>query len=265
MMKSRIDNMDHVNSALAKVPEITVLFWITKLLTTGMGEVFSDYLVVAINPFLAVALGGIGLIVSLILQFKARKYVAWIYWLVVVMVSIFGTMVADVAHIVLGIPYLVSTVFFTFALILVFLVWFRVEKTLSIHSVYTLKRELFYWATVLVTFALGTASGDWTAANLHLGYFMSGILFAILIAVPAIAFRWFGLNGIFAFWFAYIMTRPAGASFSDWLSKPSSLGGLGMGEGKISLILTLIIIVLVTYLQFTQSGARYEMLEEKSR
>jgi uncharacterized membrane-anchored protein len=265
MTKSWIDNKHQVSSVLAKVPEITLLFWITKLLTTGMGEVFSDYLVVAINPFIAVALGGIGLVASLILQFKTRRYVAWIYWLVVVMVSIFGTMVADVAHIVLGIPYLVSTVVFTLLLAIVFLVWFKVEKTLSIHSVYTFKREIFYWATVLVTFALGTATGDLTAANLHLGYFMSGVLFAILIALPAIGFRWFRLNGIFAFWFAYIMTRPAGASFSDWLSKSSNFGGLGMGEGKISLILTLIIIVLVTYLQITQSGVRYKMFEEKSR
>ena len=247
---------NQIGKVLAKVPEITLLFWMTKLLTTGMGEVFSDYLVVAINPFLAVALGGIGLIVSLVLQFKAQRYVAWIYWLVVVMVSIFGTMVADVVHIILGVPYLVSTVVFTVALILVLFIWFKVEKTLSIHSVYTFNRELFYWATVLVTFALGTASGDLTASNLHLGYFMSGIVFSLLIAAPAIGFRWFGLNSVFAFWFAYIMTRPAGASFSDWLSKPARFGGLGMGEGQISLVLTIIIIALVTYLQVTQSAVQ---------
>jgi uncharacterized membrane-anchored protein len=256
MEKSWGTTRSQIGEVVSKVPEITLLFWLTKLLTTGMGEVFSDFLVVAINPFIAVILGGIGLVVSLVLQFKARRYVPWIYWLVVVMVSIFGTMVADVVHIVLGVPYLVSTIVFTLCLILVFLVWFKVEKTLSIHSIYTSKRELFYWATVIVTFALGTATGDLTASNLHLGYFMSGVVFVLLIAAPAIGYKWFGLNSIFAFWFAYIMTRPAGASFSDWLSKPSHFGGLGLGEGKISLILTLIIVVLVAYLQITQSNEK---------
>jgi uncharacterized membrane-anchored protein len=194
------------------------------VLTTG--EVFSDFQINHINPFIGVALGGMGLVASLILQFSVRRYVAWIYWLVVVMVSIFGTMAADVVHIGLGIPYRVSTIFFVVALTVIFIAWYAVEKTLSIHSITTRTREMFYWATVLATFALGTAAGDLTAITMHLGYFSSGVLFTVLLVIPALGYWLFRLNGIFAFWFAYIMTRPVGASFSDWISVSHRLGGL---------------------------------------
>jgi uncharacterized membrane-anchored protein len=237
--------------AMRKVPEVTIYFWIIKLLTTAMGESTSDYLVFHINPYIAVALGGIGLIVSLVLQLLVRRYVAWIYWLAVVMVAIFGTMAADVIHVVLGIPYLVSTVFFALALAVIFVVWYASEKTLSIHSINTPRRELLYWATVMATFALGTAAGDLTAATLGLGYFASGVLFAVLFAVPALAYWLFGLNEIVAFWFAYIMTRPLGASFADWFGKPY-LGGLGLGDTKVSLVLTILIIGFVGYLTVTR-------------
>lgn len=258
MNKSLFVNSNHTKSILSKVPEITILFWITKVLTTGMGEVFSDYLVKSINPIIAVALGGIGLVGSLLLQFLVKRYVAWIYWLVVVMVSIFGTMAADVVHVVMGVPYLVSTLFFAVLLSIIFAIWFMFEKTLSIHSIYTNRREIFYWCTVLGTFALGTASGDMTAATMHLGYFTSGLLFSVLLAIPAIGFWLFGLNEIFAFWFAYIMTRPVGASFSDWVSVSTSRGGLGIGEGLVSLILTIIIIVLVGYLTISRKDIKGE-------
>ncbi|MCM2534191.1 hypothetical protein NDK43_19765 [Neobacillus pocheonensis] len=241
-----------------KVPEITVYFWITKVLTTGMGEVFSDYLVKHINPLIAVALTGIALVASLVLQFSARRYVAWIYWLVVVMVSIFGTMAADVVHVALGIPYLVSTTFFAVVLAIIFVIWYAMEKTLSIHSIYTLHREVFYWATVLGTFALGTAAGDMTASTMHLGYFSSGVLFAVLLAIPALGYWFFGVNEIFAFWFAYIMTRPVGASFSDWISVSHSRNGLGLGEGPVSLFMTIIIVVLVGYLSVTRKDIKNE-------
>jgi uncharacterized membrane-anchored protein len=165
--------MQRIRHALTKIPEVTVFFWIIKLLTTGMGETTSDFLVKTIDPIVAVAIGGIGFAVALLLQFTARKYVPWIYWLCVVMVAIFGTMAADVLHIGLGIPYLVSTVFFAFALAVIFTLWQKTERTLSIHSIYTRRRELFYWATVLATFALGTAAGDMTAVTLNLGYFAS--------------------------------------------------------------------------------------------
>lgn len=252
--------LPHEQSIFSKVPEITAYFWIAKLLTTGMGEVFSDYLVKQINPIIAVALGGVGLVAAMVLQFMVKRYVAWIYWLVVVMVSIFGTMAADVVHVVLGIPYVISTVFFAGALAIIFITWYKIERTLSIHSIYTVHREAFYWITVLGTFALGTASGDMTATTLHLGYFSSGILFAVLLAVPALYYWRFKKRAIFSFWFAYIMTRPVGASFSDWLSKSHSLGGLAFGEGQVSLFLTMIIIVLVVFLQTTRIDVKSEVL-----
>ena len=242
---------------MRKVPEVTIYFWIIKLLTTAMGESTSDYLVYHINPYIAVALGGIGLLASLVLQLLVRRYVAWIYWLAVVMVAIFGTMAADVTHVVLGIPYLVSTVLFSVALAVIFVVWYGSEKTLSIHSINTPRRELFYWATVMATFALGTAAGDMTAATLDLGYISSGVLFAVLFAVPALAYWLFGLNEIVAFWFAYIMTRPLGASFADWFGKPY-LGGLGLGDAKVSLVLTILIIGFVGYLTVTRKDMKGE-------
>ena len=236
---------------MRKVPEITIYFWLLKLLTTAMGEVTSDYLVHQFNPYLAVALGGFGLLVSLILQFSVRRYVAWIYWLAVVMVAIFGTMAADVLHIELGVPYIISTTFFVIALAVIFVAWYMTEKTLSIHSINTRRRELFYWATVMATFALGTATGDMTALTMHLGFFSSGVMFATLFAATALAYWLFGLNRIFAFWLAYILTRPFGASFADWIGKPKSLSGLGVGTGEVSLVLTSLIVILVVYLTFT--------------
>lgn len=243
--------------AMRKVPEVTIYFWIIKLLSTAMGESTSDYLVYHINPYIAVAVGCIGLIASLVLQLVVRRYVAWIYWLAVVMVAVFGTMAADVLHVVLGVPYLVSTVCFAIALAVIFVVWDGSEKTLSIHSINTPRRELFYWATVIATFALGTAAGDLTAATFGLGYFSSGVLFAVLFAVPALAYWLFGLNEIVAFWFAYIMTRPLGASFADWFGKPI-LGGLGLGDAQVALVLTILIIGFVGYLTVTRKDMKDE-------
>lgn len=247
----------HIRHALAKVPEVTIFFWIIKLLTTGMGETTSDFLVKTIDPVIAVAIGGVGLAVALILQFTILKYVPWIYWLTVVMVAIFGTMAADVLHIVVGIPYLVSTIFFGITLAIIFSLWYKVEKTLSIHSIYTKRREIFYWATVLTTFALGTAAGDMTAVTLHLGYLSSGILFAIVIAIPAIGFYWFNLNEILAFWFAYIITRPLGASFADWMGVSHARGGLNWGTGSVSFALAILIFGFVAYLTMTHKDVEH--------
>ncbi len=237
--------------ALRKVPEITVYFWIVKLLTTAMGESTTDYLVYHINPYIAVACGSVGLVAALALQLAVRRYVAWIYWLAVVMVAIFGTMAADVTHVVLGVPYLISSAVYAAALVIIFVAWYVSEKTLSIHSIYTGRRELFYWATIMATFALGTATGDMTAATLGLGYFFSGVLFAVLFAAPALAYQVFGANAIATFWVAYILTRPLGASFADWLGK-SYLGGLGLGDTKVALVLTVLIIGFVGYLTVTR-------------
>jgi uncharacterized membrane-anchored protein len=237
---------------LNKVPEITIFFWIIKVLTTGMGEVASDYLANQLNPVTAVAIAGIALVASLVLQFSVRRYVAWIYWITVIMVSIFGTMAADVVHVGFGVPYIASTIFFVVALAIIFVTWYVSEKTLSIHSIYTSRREFFYWATILTTFALGTAAGDMTATTMHLGYFYSGVLFTLLIAIPALAYWLFALNEIFTFWFAYIVTRPLGASFADWMGVPSNRGGLGLGTGWVSLGLTIIIFALIGYITITR-------------
>ena len=240
---------------LRKVPELTIYFWIIKLLSTAMGESTSDYLVFHINPYVAVAFGSIGLIISLILQLWVKKYVAWIYWLTIVMVAVFGTMAADILHVVIGIPYLITTIFFSVSLALIFIIWYKVEKTLSIHSINTSRRELFYWATVMATFALGTAAGDMTAATLGLGYLLSGVLFAILFIIPGIGYWKFGWNEIFSFWFAYVITRPLGASFADYLGKPI-LGGLGLGDEIVSVVLTVLIIIFVAYLTVTRKDIK---------
>jgi uncharacterized membrane-anchored protein len=236
----------------SKVPQISAFFWIVKILTTGMGETTSDFLVLHMNPVIAVLLCTLAFAAVLWLQFAARTYIPWVYWLTVAMVSVFGTMAADVAHIVLLIPYVVSTIAFAFSLACVLVVWFRVEKTLSIHSITTRRREIFYWATVLVTFALGTAAGDMTATTLHLGYLSSGILFAIVIAIPAVGFKCLRLNSVVAFWFAYIVTRPLGASFADWMGVSHARGGLDWGTGPVSAVLAVLIVVLVGVLSLRQ-------------
>jgi uncharacterized membrane-anchored protein len=237
---------------LTKVPQITVYFWIVKVLTTGQGEATSDFLALRYGPVAAVALGATGLTIALILQFRARRYIAWIYWLAVDMVSVFGTMAADGLHVELGVPYDVSTPFFAVVLVVVFVVWYRTEKTLSIHSIYTTRREAFYWATVMATFALGTALGDLTATTFGLGYLASGVLFAVVIAIPAVAHWKLGMNSILAFWFAYVVTRPLGASFADWLGVSHSLGGEGLGRGMVSLISTIVIVGFVAFLAVTR-------------
>ncbi|CAG6392017.1 hypothetical protein NMG29_30275 [Streptomyces cocklensis] len=232
--------------AWSKVPEVTVLFWVAKILTTGMGETTSDFLANSLGPAVGGALGLIGFVGSLWLQFRAPRYSAWTYWAAIVMVSIFGTMAADIVHVV-GIPYAVSTAVFVLAVAGILTAWHRSEGTLSIHSIRTRRRETFYWATVLATFALGTAAGDLTATSLHLGYFSSGVLFAALIAVPALA-RLAGLNAVAAFWWAYVLTRPLGASFADWMGVSTGRGGLGWGTGPVSLVLAVLIAVLVACL-----------------
>ena len=239
-------------AAPSKVPKVTAVFWIAKVLTTGMGETTSDFLVRQFDPPPVVAATGLVFCGALALQLLVRRYIPWVYWLAVVMVSVFGTMVADVLHVGLGIPYMVSTAFFAALLAMVFVLWHRSEKTLSIHSITSFRREAFYWATVLITFALGTAAGDMTATTLGLGYFASGVLFAALIAVPAVAFAKFGLNAVAAFWTAYILTRPLGASFADWIGMPSIRSGLGVGTGPVSLVLALMIIVLVARLKIVE-------------
>jgi uncharacterized membrane-anchored protein len=239
-----------------KVPEIIVLFWVVKVLTTAMGEAVSDYSVHRFDPVLAVTAGFVVFVAALALQLAARRYVAWTYWLTVALVAVFGTMAADVTHVKFKVPYAASTAAFAVILVAVFVAWDRVERTLSIHTVDTLRRELFYWATVTVTFALGTAAGDLVAISLHLGYFGAGMVFLGLICVPAVAWRYLRLNSIVAFWWAYVLTRPLGASFADWFGKPASLGGLGFGDGVVAGVLCALIVALVAYLSVTKVDVR---------
>jgi len=210
-----------------------------------MGEATSDYFVNRIDPRIAVVCAAVVFAVVIWWQLRLPTYGTVPYWCAVVMVSVFGTMCADVVHVEFGVPYAVSAIAFAFVLVVVFWAWFRVEGTLSIHSILTTRRELFYWATVTVAFALGTAVGDFTAIVVKLGYFGSGLLFTGLILLPALGF-WLGrLNAVLMFWIAYVLTRPLGASFADGMGKPKIAGGLGWGAGNVSLVLTGIIAIAV--------------------
>jgi uncharacterized membrane-anchored protein len=242
----------------AKVPEITALFWVIKILTTGMGEATSDFLAKG-NLVVAGVAGFAGFAVALWLQFRVRRYTAVVYWFAVAMVAVFGTMAADGLHVGLGVPYIVTTVFYAAVLAAVFFLWHRSEGTLSIHSIVTRRRETYYWLTVLVTFALGTATGDLTAFVLHLGFLASGLIFTGLILIPALAWWRFGLNEIVAFWWAYVLTRPLGASFADWLSKPHALHGLDFGDGQVAAVATVIIALLVGYVAMTRNDIQPPM------
>jgi uncharacterized membrane-anchored protein len=242
----------------AKVPEITALFWVIKILTTGMGEATSDFLI-KINILLGGVVGLAAFVLALWWQFRVRRYIAVVYWLAVAMVAVFGTLAADGLHVELHVPYIGSTIFYAVILALVFYLWRRDEGTLSIHSIVTRRREAYYWLTVLATFALGTALGDLTAFVLHLGFLTSGLMFTGLILIPALAWWRFGLNEIVAFWWAYVLTRPLGASFADFLSKPHALSGLNLGDGQVAAVATVIIAVLVAYVAVTRNDIQPPM------
>jgi uncharacterized membrane-anchored protein len=236
-----------------KVPaRIAALFWAIKLLTTAFGESTSDYLV-HFNPYLAVMAGFVVFLIAMALQLRTDRYVPWIYWLAVAMVAVFGTMAADVLHVEFRVPYIGSTLLFAVLLFAAFWSWSRVESTLSIHSITTVRRELFYWAAVLATFAMGTALGDFAAYTLGLGFLSATIVFAVLFAIPGILRYAFGINAILAFWVAYVMTRPLGASFADWTGKSRAAGGLGWGDGPVAFVLAALIVVGVAYLTVTRS------------
>jgi uncharacterized membrane-anchored protein len=240
--------------AAPKVPEITALFWAIKILTTGMGEATSDFL-----GNLSIPLAGIvgvgGFALAMWLQLRSPRYQAPVYWFAVVMVAVFGTIAADAVHIV-GLPYAVTTLFYAAVLAAILRRWWRVEGTLSIHSIVTARRETYYWLTVLATFALGTAAGDLTAGELGLGYFPSAVLFGAAILIPAIAWRAFGLNPVVAFWLSYVLTRPLGASVADWLGKPPASSGVGLGDGTVAGLALVVIIVLVGYVTVTRSDVQ---------
>ena len=229
----------------SKVPNVTPVFWCLKILTTAMGEATSDYFVNRFNPEVAVLCSGVVFFAVLWWQLRSPTYRATTYWAAVVMVSVFGTMCADVVHVAFHVPYIVSALCFGVALTAVFVWWHRVEGTLSIHSITSTSRELFYFLTVTVTFALGTAVGDLTAIAWHLGFFASGFLFTGLISLPLLAFAARRRHAILLFWIAYVLTRPLGASFADAMGKPRVAGGLGWGSGTVSLSLSAIIVLVV--------------------
>jgi uncharacterized membrane-anchored protein len=239
---------------LTKVPEITLYFWIIKVLCTTVGETAADFLNVSLHLGLTGTslVTGILLVIVLVLQFRADRYMPVRYWLAVTLVSVFGTLVTDNLTDNVGLPLEASTVIFAVLLALTFLAWYRAEKTLSIHSIFTTRREAFYWLAILFTFALGTATGDLMAEVLGLGYLVTGAIVASLIAVTAIAWR-FGLNSVLAFWIIYILTRPLGASIGDLLSQPSDLGGLGLGATVTSVIFLVGIVGIVAYLSVTKA------------
>jgi uncharacterized membrane-anchored protein len=240
-----------VRLAVTKVPQITVWFWVAKVASTGMGEATSDFLYLHFGTVESGAIGAVLLIGALVLQFSVRRYMTWVYWLAVVAVSVTGTQAADGLHVVVGLPYWQTTLLYAFCLAVIFVAWYLTERTLSIHSITTWRREAFYWATVMATFALGTALGDLTATTLKIGYFKSIILFAVVIAIPLVAHWKLGMNSVLAFWFAYTITRPLGASVADWLGVPHSLGGLNCGRGPTALVLTVPILIAVGYMAIT--------------
>jgi uncharacterized membrane-anchored protein len=235
----------------AKVPEITFLFWVVKILTTCGGEAVSDYL--ALGNRLVGGVVEVGLMaIAVFWQFRTRRYTAVAYWFLAYAIAIFGTGVSDALHLFLGVPYAGTTLLWAVVLTLVFWLWYRSEGTLSIHSILTRRREGYYWAVVFATFALGTALGDFTAIVLGLGYLASGIMFFFIILIPAVFWWRFGLNAVAAFWFAYVVTRPLGASFADYLGRPQSLSGLGLGSGRVAVVVAALVAILVGYLAVTR-------------
>jgi uncharacterized membrane-anchored protein len=231
----------------AKVPEVIFLFWVVKILTTAGGEATSDYL----KNWGNIKGGGTEVLLflaGLVLQFSTRRYRALAYWSLAFSIAIFGTGVSDFLHLDVHIPYAGTTLLWAVVLGAIFWLSERSEGTLSIHSITTQRREAFYWATVFATFALGTALGDFTATSLNLGYLASGILFGVLILLPALAWWRLGLNSIAAFWMSYVVTRPLGASFADYISKPRDLSGVNFGDGPTAIAFAAAVFVLVLYL-----------------
>lgn len=239
-----------------RVPKVTVDFWLIKLMAVTVGETAADYLSVHLGLGLsATSLIMTGfLIAALLLQFAQRKYLPLPYWLVVVMISVVGTLISDNLADNLGVPLETTSIVFAVALIATFAVWYACEQTLSIHTIYTTRREAFYWLAILFTFALGTSAGDLAAEGLGLGYVQTGLVYAAVIAVIAVAYYGFRLNGIIAFWLAYILTRPMGASFGDYLAQPHTNGGLGLGTTITSLAFLGCIAAIVVYMSLTKEG-----------
>jgi uncharacterized membrane-anchored protein len=239
---------------LNKVPEITLYFWIIKILCTTVGETFSDFLSDKLNLGLTITsvVMAVVLIIVLVFQFRAKKYVPSVYWLLVVLISIVGTLITDNLSDNLGVSLFVSTAVFAVLLAVTFIIWYMKERTLSVHSIITKTRESFYWLVILFTFALGTAVGDLISEQFNLGYLVGILLFSGCIALVAVAHYRFKLNAVLSFWMAYVLTRPLGASIGDYLSQTHTDGGLGIGPTTVSIIFLLLILLTVIYLSVTK-------------
>ncbi|TFB54701.1 hypothetical protein [Cryobacterium sp. Sr3] len=244
------DTLSRSRGMLNKVPEVTLIFWVIKVLATTVGETAADFLNVDLGLGLTITsvIMAVLLSIALVVQFRLRKYTPAVYWLAVVLISVVGTLITDNLTDNLGVPLWITTLVFAVALAATFTVWARLEKTLSIHSIFTTRREMFYWLAVLFTFALGTAAGDLVAEGFQLGFFVALIVFAAAIAVVSVAYFVFKLNAVLAFWIAYILTRPLGASTGDLLSQPFADGGLGLGTTGTSVLFLSVILILVIVL-----------------
>ncbi|MEQ1527007.1 MAG: hypothetical protein ABL911_09715 [Gallionella sp.] len=242
---------------LNKVPEVTLVFWLIKIMCTTVGETAADFLIFNLNfgLLLTSLLMVIPLAIFLVIQIRHKKYVPWLYWVTVVLISIVGTLITDNLVDNLGVPLELTTIAFSIALLLAFALWYASENTLSIHTIYTRRRELFYWAAILFTFALGTAAGDLVAESLNLGYVISAMIFGGLIGLVSLDYYVFKSNAVLSFWIAYILTRPLGASIGDYLSQPADKGGLGLSSIAINLIFLIAILGLVRYLTLQQRNA----------
>jgi len=239
---------------LNKVPDVTLYFWIIKIMCTTVGETAADFLNVDLQFGLAAtsAVTSVLLAVFMVMQLRSKKYVPWLYWVVVVLISTVGTLITDNLVDNFGVALETTTIAFSLALVATFAAWYISEKTLSIHSIFTRKRELFYWAAILFTFALGTAAGDLVAEGLSLGYAKSALMFAGMIGIVMTAYYGFKANAIAAFWVAYILTRPLGASLGDYLMQPNANGGIGLGAAFTNAVFFIGIIGLVIYLTVTR-------------
>jgi uncharacterized membrane-anchored protein len=224
---------------------VTAAFWVIKILTTGMGEALADFFDHTFDPVIVVALSGVVLAVALWLQIRAEAFFAWRYWFAVSMVSVFGTLAADAVHVMLSVSYWISSLFFLVSLFVVFTIWKLVEGSISISRIVSIRQELFYWTVVMITFALGTAAGDMTANTFGWGFLVSGLIFAVAFAIPSGVSSLSKFGAVGAFWGAYVLTRPFGASIADWLALPPERGGVGFGTLNVSLALIAAIAIFV--------------------
>ncbi len=243
-----------MNRMLNRVPEVTLYFWIIKIMATTVGETGADFLAFTMNFGLAATSYLMAAILAVVLwnQFRLKRYIPVSYWAVVVLVSIVGTLITDRLVDEMGVSLVTITIIFTLGLLALFAVWYQSEKTLAMHSIKTTKRELFYWAAILLTFALGTAAGDLLAEGLSLGYAVSALVFGGVIAIIAVAYYRFGMNAVLTFWLTYVLTRPLGASIGDLLSQPVKNGGLGFGTVGTTISFITTIAILIIYMTIKQ-------------